>query len=137
MAENEIMLPGAIAGSDLSSQQWYAVRLDGTTMGTGFQVGAITAATQRPIGILANNPNTSGQGAEVVISGIVKVEYGDTVTIGQALTINATGRIVASLIDTTGAISKQYIIGESLEAGTSGDIRFIKLQTAYIYSSTG
>jgi hypothetical protein len=67
----------------------------------------------------------------------VKAEYGDTVTIGQALAPNATGRLVPILIDTTGAVSKNYVIGEALEAGTSGDIRLVRVHAAYIYSSTG
>jgi hypothetical protein len=136
MAANEIMLPGAIANGDLSTRQWYAVRQTGSTIATGFEIGPTTAATQRPVGILTNNPNTSGQAAEVVIEGIVKAEYGDTITIGQPLTVDALGRLVAMLSDTGTAISKQYIIGEALEAGTSGDIRSIRLHAAYIHSST-
>jgi len=134
---NDLMLPGAIANGDLSTRQFYVVRLTGSTIAGGFEVGVTTALTQRPIGILTNDPNTSGQGAEVVLSGIVKAQYGDTITIGQALSFGTDGRVAPILIDSTDALSKRYVIGQALQAGTSGEVRYIDLQRPYIYASTG
>ena len=134
---NDQMLPGAIAYGNMSTMQFAVVRLTGTTIAGGFEVGLTTALTQRPIGILINDPNSSGQAADVVMNGIVKALYGDTITIGQALSFDITGRVTPALIDSTAAASKVYVIGQSLEAGTVGTFHPIKLHEPYIYSSTG
>ncbi len=134
---NDIMLPGAVAYGDMSTRQFHVVRLTGSTIPGGFEVGFTTALTHRPVGILTNKPTSSGHGADVVMSGIVKAQYGDTITIGQALTFNIAGRVIPALIDTTNAQSKVYIIGQSLEEGTSGTVHPIQFHPPYIYSSTG
>ncbi len=134
---NDIMLPGAIAYGNMSTMQFAVVRKTGTTIAGAYEIGLTTALTQRPIGILTNKPTSSGQGADVVIAGIVKAHYGDTITIGQALTFDITGRVIPALIDSTAAASKVYIIGQSLEEGTVSTIHPIVFHQPYIYSSTG
>ncbi len=133
---NDQMLPGAIAYGNLSTSQFCVVRLTGSTIPGGFEVGLTTALTHRPVGILINDPNSSGQAADVVTSGVVKAHYGDTITIGQALTFNILGRVIPILIDTGTAINKAYVIGQSLEEGTSGTYHPILFHQPYIISST-
>jgi hypothetical protein len=111
-----------IAGIDLSTQQFYAVIMGATA----FTVMNTTLASQRPIGILQNNPNTTGLPAEVAFSGICKMMLGDTVTSLPALLgVTASGR--GQVVTDSSGSSGRYAIGEALQLGTSGDVIMIKL----------
>ena len=76
-----------VAGEDLSAKQYHFVKIDN---GTGKAV-AVSGATDRPIGVVQNNP-TSGQEAEVLISGGTKIKAGGSASAGQALFASAGAR---------------------------------------------
>jgi len=103
------------AGEDLSSAQYKFVKLDN---GDG-TVKAVDGATDRPFGVLQNNP-TSGQAAEVTIVGGTKVECGGSASVGQPLFSNASAVAVTLGVGTTG--STAYLVGTFVEDATSGAI---------------
>ena len=127
-ALNYRALPGALAGSaNLSTGQYYAVRNStGTVYG---EVLECTANTQRPIGIIQNDPASSGAPAEVALDGICRFQLGDTATKGAILGIDANGRgqIVAESSGTTG----RYVFAEALEAGSTGEVIWVRLFPAF------
>ena len=104
-------IPGLVAGADISANQFEAVQL----ITTNFRVSPITVNTQRPIGILQDNPNAAGQGAEVAGPGeVAKARYGGTVTRGDALTVDADGELVLA---TYGTDITRFVIAIALESG--------------------
>lgn len=82
------------------------------------QVAKSTAATDKHVGVLQNNPK-SGSTANVLArnaSGVGKVVAGGTIAVGDYLTSNASSQAIAT---TTG---NDEVIGIALEAGVSGQI---------------
>lgn len=128
--DNAIMLPGAIASGDLSTRQFTAVMLSGTS-GVAFEVAGISSGTHRPIGILANDPNTSGMAAEVVLAGVTKWQLGGNVTQGDVLTNDSFGRAVSITVGTSG----RYAMGSALESGNTTAIIFAIVHQPYLPST--
>jgi hypothetical protein len=87
-----------VAGADLSAKQYHFVKIDN---GTG-QAVAVDGATDRPVGVLQNNP-TAGQEAEVLIVGGTKLAAGGTASAGQPLFASASGNAVTLVFGTTGS----------------------------------
>jgi hypothetical protein len=104
-----------VAGENLSAKQYHFVKIDN---GTGKAV-AVSAATDRPIGVLQNNP-TSGQEAEVLIVGGTKLKAGGSASAGQALFASASATGVTLAFGTTG--SAAYSVGTFITSATSGAI---------------
>lgn len=102
-----------VAAADLSSSQYKFVKLD-----SAGKVVAVAAATDRPIGVLQNNP-TSGNVAEVLVSGGTKLVLGGTVTEGAIVSPNSSGAGVAIV---AGTDTTKYICGTALTEGASGEI---------------
>jgi len=130
MPDNVIRLPGAIVNGDFSTRQFYAVRLTGSTS-VDFEIGPTTANTQKPIGILVNDPDTSGHAAEVAIAGVTKVQLGGASTAGNSLGPDAAGRLVAVAEGDSGS-SGRFVIGIALQSGTSGEIIYARLVDPHI-----
>lgn len=104
-----------VAGEDLSAKQYHFVKIDN---GTGKAV-AVNGATDRPFGVLQNNP-TSGQEAEVLITGGTKITAGGTASAGQPLFASASGNAVTLAFGTTG--SAAYVVGTFVAAGSASAI---------------
>jgi len=95
---------------------------------------AVSASTDRPIGILQNQPITkltstsnvqSFSEAEVTISGVSKVIAGGVVTAGDAITIDSQGRAVTATFatSTTYAPNSYFVLGTALTPSTvAGDV---------------
>lgn len=110
---NYMTIPGLDAGADLSSNQYYIVKLASTAR----QVIVGAAATDGVIGVLMNDPSAQGQPAEVACIGVVKVAAEASVSAGAWLASSTTGRAKTS---TTG---NDDIIGRAITASTSaGDL---------------
>lgn len=105
---NSVETRSMIAGSDLSSSQFFFVSLSGDG-----EVD-VTGDGAEAFGVLYNQPE-SGGAATVVISGRVLVEAGGTVTQGGDVASDANGNAVDA---TTGDI----ILGKAYEAGVDGQI---------------
>ena len=96
-----------VAAADLSSNQYTFVKLD-----SAGKAAAVTATTDRPIGILQNAP-TSGQEAEVLVSGGSKLVAGGAITEGQVVGTSAAGKGSALTIGGTSGTAF-YILGTSV-----------------------
>lgn len=96
-----------VAGADLSSSQYYFVKLSTTDT-----VIACAAATDVPIGILQNAP-TSGQEATIMVTGISKVSSNAALTIGNLIGTSGDGQADAK---TAGTDTTEYVVGVVLEA---------------------
>lgn len=119
---NDILLPGAIADGDMSTRQFTAVMMSGTS-GVAFEVHGISSGTQRPIGILQNDPNSSGLAAEVVLAGVCKWQLGGAVTQGDVLSNDSFGRAVALTVGSSGPNSTgRYLLGHALQSGLTTEV---------------
>ena len=103
-----------VAGADLSSSQYYYVKLSTTDT-----VIVCAAATDIPIGILQNAP-TSGQEATIMVTGISKVSADAALTIGQLIGTAGDGQADAK---TVGTDTTEYVVGNVLVAtGAAGEL---------------
>lgn len=75
-----------VAASDLSSNQYNFVKID-----SDGKAAAISATTDRAIGILQNDP-TAGQEAEVLVVGGSKLVAGGAITEGALVGTSAAGK---------------------------------------------
>lgn len=104
-------IPGLVATGDLSSYQYYLVKLASTA--GACKVSAAT--TDYTIGVLQNDPG-DGEAAEVAAIGIVKAKAGAATTAGVFQMANSTGYVTD--VNTTGRI-----VAFALEASaTAGSI---------------
>jgi hypothetical protein len=109
----QIKLGNLVAASDLSTKQFYFVKLASATT-----VDVCTAITDKPIGVLQNTPS-SGQAAEICIFGITKVSADGNLSAGNLIGTSSDSQAdaIASGTDTT-----VYVMGQAIEAGAAGNI---------------
>ena len=107
------------ASADLSAKQYYFVKLSSET-----QVTVCGAVTDKPIGVLQNNPE-SGEQAIVRCLGVSKVSADATLASGDVIGTSADGQALGS--ETT-----VHVCGQAIGAGASGT-----LQTAFINVTNG
>ena len=103
-----------IASADLSALQYTFVKL--TTTG---QIAACTALTDVPLGVLLDKP-TSGQTAEVILAGIIKVKCGAALTPSTTVAIgtDTTGRAIGlTLADT----ATKFSVGFPIQVSTAAN----------------
>jgi len=107
-------VPGAIksfkAAADYSAKQYYIMYVSADNTVT---IGS--AASQALVGTLLNEPKAN-EGATIAVSGTSKVIAGGTITIGDRLTTDSSGKAVATTTD------GQNIIGTAIEAADASDI---------------
>lgn len=97
------------AGADLSSSQYKFVKLDANG-----KVVVCSGATDRPYGVLVNNPE-SNEVASVVIVGVTKVQADAALgTPGTLIGTSADGQADAK---TPGSDTTEYVVGSTI--GTS------------------
>lgn len=113
-------LTGLKAGADLSSKQFYFVKL--SAEGT---VVVCSGATDIPIGVLQNKPE-SGQDAQVMCIGVSKVSADAALSVGNLVGTSADGQADAK---TVGTDTTEYVCGRVLTAttGASGQIATVAL----------
>ena len=103
------------AGADLSTKQYYVVKVN-----TSGAIILAAATTDRPLGVLQNNP-TSGKTASVMTSGVTKVVASAAIAIGDRVMCTAAGKVAT-------ATSTNYAFGTALVAAAAdGDIISISL----------
>lgn len=112
VAVQSITLP---ADTNLSTKQYYFVDVNGDN-----EV-VLAGAGNSFIGVLGNKPSAAGDSAEVMISGVVPVVCGGTVTAGGVVKIDSNGKAVA-------ASSGDKAVGRALSDGASGTQANILLQ---------
>ena len=98
------------ASADLSAKQYYFVKLSSAT-----QVTVCAAVTDKPIGVLQNNPE-SGEQAIVRCLGVSKVNADATLAAGNVIGTSADGQ--AQPI-TLGSETTVHVSGQAIEAGAA------------------
>lgn len=101
-----------VANSDLSTAQFKLVKLTADNT-----VDLCSGVTDKPIGVLQNAP-TSGQEAQVLISGITKVMAAAALSAGTQFATNASALAAAAV---AGTDTTKYIIGTVLEANSAAN----------------
>jgi hypothetical protein len=110
--ENILARVGGKAVASLATKQYYALQL---VSGTDYGFNLATAATQKPGGILQNAPAIN-QAVDACFLGISKYVAGGTVAVGDKLTANSSGKLVATTTD------KDCIWGIALTAADADDV---------------
>lgn len=103
------------AGGDLSSAQYKFVKIDNADG----DVVICSATTDRPIGVLQNDP-AEGEAAEVTIVGGTKLVAGGSASAGQPLFTSASATGATAAIG--GAASTMYIAGAFIEDAAAGEV---------------
>ena len=98
-----------VAGEDLSGNQYYGVE-----MAADGDVELIDAITDKPVGVLLNEPE-SGQEAQVLIVGRCPVVTGEIITLPSLVRFGANGK--AYMWD-PGTDTTAYVAGTFKEAAT-------------------
>jgi hypothetical protein len=111
------------ASADLSAKQYYFVKLSSET-----QVTVCGAVTDKPIGVLQNNPE-SGEQAIVRCLGVSKVSADATLASGDVIGTSADGQAQPITLGTETTV---HVCGQAIGAGASGT-----LQTAFINVTNG
>lgn len=119
-------IPGMLAGANLSSSQYKAVKFASTA---GEIVAADGHADEMTCGLLQNDP-TDGEAADVAYSGIAKGLCESTaIVFGDPVTTNATGELQIV------TAAKDKCIGHALETSSAvGDV--IKVLVSLSYYNT-
>ncbi|CAB4130450.1 hypothetical protein UFOVP119_74 [uncultured Caudovirales phage] len=113
------------AAADLSTKQYYAVKVDSSGN------AAVAGAGDFAAGLLQNKPSAAGQPATVAYGGVSKGFAGGTITAGNLVAADASGKLVAATkgkTDTsdTGAAADALIgsnvIGIALASAVASDI---------------
>lgn len=102
-----------VAASDLSSSQYLAVSIGSTGLG-------ITSVSTQATGILQNAPIT-GMAGVVAVSGQTYAKYGGTVTKGDFLQVDGSGRLITKV--GTGAV-----VAHAKESGSVNEIHSVILK---------
>ena len=102
------------AGEDLSTKQYYFVKLDAS----GHAI-VCTGATDKPVGVLQNNP-VETQAAEIVVVGLTKVSSDAALAIGDLIGTSADGQADAK---TVGSDTTNFVVGTVLT--TTGGVGVI------------
>ena len=120
-------IAGLEANANISANQFEAVKMTGST--SKFRVSAVTGNTDKPIGILQNNPNAAGQAAVVAGPGeVCKARYGGAVNTGDSLSVDADGELVAVV---EGTDTTRYIIAIALEDGADQEVHYVLVVTRH------
>ena len=120
------------AAADISAAHQRAVRITGA-----FQVNVITNANAEvPMGILQNDPDTIAFGADVQMGGVSRAELGGTVTAGDPLSIDNSGRLILAAWETSVATGDLFIFAWALEDGVLSEVIDVWLTGAPVPGST-
>lgn len=108
-----------IAGADLSAKQFYFVKLSANNT-----VVACSGATDKPIGILQNDPASGGE-ANVCMVGVTKVSADAALTAGNLIGTSADGQADPK---TPGTDTTEYICGQVISGvSNAGEIATVAI----------
>lgn len=103
-----------VAAEDLSSAQYKFVKVN-----TSGQAALCSGATDKPIGVLQNNP-VSGAEASVTVVGGTKIVSSASIDEGVLIGTNSAGKADAKV---PGTDTTEYVVGQViLAAGADGEI---------------
>lgn len=113
----QIRIPAALAAADLSSNQFYFVKKN-TTNG---QFALAATDGEIVVGVLQDKPSAAGAAACICAWGVTKIEAGGTLTAGDYVGTDSSGRAVKKNHTATGADVGDYICGYVIEGAASGE----------------
>lgn len=99
------------AAADLSANQYQFVKINSSG-----QAALAASAGEAVIGVLQNKP-TSGQVAQIMVQGITKVLCGGTVTAGDLVASDASGKAktaVKATVDSTVSSATDAVVGSAV-----------------------
>lgn len=102
-----------VAGEDLSSHQYKAVKLN------NYGKVVLAGAGENAIGILQDTPKANKPCA-VMVYGVSKAVYGGTITAGTNLSVGPDGKLVAQT-------STEPVVAIALENGSNNEVRTVLL----------
>ena len=109
---------GFRAGGHISEAHQRAVRISGE-----FKANVITNGNgQVPMGILQNDPDATGQGATVRMSGVSRAELGGSVSAAGPLSIDNSGRLIAAAWESPIGTADLYVFAWALEDGAISEV---------------
>lgn len=108
--EERVELISEQAGSDLTGQQFHAVKVNASA-----QVVPVTAITDVAIGILQDTTSVTGAAVPVAVGGTAKALAGATIAAGAVVAPKADGTMQT-------AATTQTPIGMARTAAVSGDV---------------
>lgn len=119
------------ASGDLSANQHRFVKLNSSKQ------SVLAGAGETAIGIQQDKPSALGRAGEVRIFGISKCALGGTVTVGDKIASDASGKGVKAtaatvLGGTPEPLAGSYVMAIALESGVSGDTVAVLLTHAGI-----
>ena len=100
------------AAADLSAKQYYFVKLASATT-----VTVCAAITDKPIGVLQNNP-TAGQQAIVRPFGVSEMSADGTIAVGASLGTSSDGQADSIVAGTDTTV---YLVGTAIGAASAGE----------------
>ena len=112
-------IPGLIAGANLKTNQYKAVRFSSTVNRTVLAIS--NANAQRPIGVQQDEPDT-GEPINVASFGVAKMEAGSTIVRGAKIAMNNAGEAISDAEVTTGGAVDLHHFGIALDSAADGDI---------------
>lgn len=114
------------ASGDLSSAQYKFVKQASTG-----RVSACSVAGENAFGVLQNDPSAIDQEASIAIGGVTKVIAGGSVSIGDLVETDTSGRAVGA--------SSGVVLGEAVSAGSTGSVMSIvfrpRVASGYVFST--
>lgn len=113
-----VKLTGLTADADLSTKQFYFVKMSATNR----QVSLCDTDGEAVIGVLQNKPNASGVAAEVMANGISKIEAGETIVAGDFIGTDSAGKAKKIEETNTGADIGDHWYGQCIEGAASGEL---------------
>ena len=119
----QLKIVGLEANADLSTKQWYFVKM--TT--TNKRVGLASVDGEAVLGVLVNKPSAAGQAAEVVMFGMVKIIAGETITAGDKIKTDASGKAGVVDLTSTGADLKDSAVGTAVIGAAAGELATVVL----------
>lgn len=114
-----------VTAADLSAKQFYLGACDSSGL-----LALASSAGQDVDGVIYDNGGLSGRVVSVANGGTVQVILGGTVTAGDKLTTNSSGKAVtaagarvdSTVSSATDPLIGPFVFGKALASGVSGDI---------------
>lgn len=111
-----------VAAADLSAKQYYCVKKNTTNN----QVALCAVDGEVVTGVLQNKPG-SGIAANVRMSGITKIECGETLAAGDLWGTDSSGKAKKVERTVTGADVGDYFGGEVIEGADAGELATVSI----------
>lgn len=116
------MLPGFRAAGDLSTHQYKFMK----NTANAFEATVCAAITDKPLGVLQNDPSTAGEDAAICCGGTTKVLAAAAIALNASVAPAVDGRAQT-------AVSTQFPQGRALQAAAAaGEIIEIALEPSLV-----